>query len=64
MPKCVFFPYSYIIGQILSDQCRDVIVENIQRRLIQIGEDVVNGSVPTKQFEINKVKCVVYYCYM
>ncbi|XP_053168394.1 DNA polymerase alpha catalytic subunit isoform X2 [Hemicordylus capensis] len=45
---------NYIIGQILSDQSRDAIVENIQRRLIQIGENVVNGSVPIKQFEINK----------
>uniref|UniRef100_A0A8D0EDG3 DNA polymerase n=1 Tax=Salvator merianae TaxID=96440 RepID=A0A8D0EDG3_SALMN len=45
---------NYIIGQILSDQTQDVIVENIQRRLIQIGEDVVNGTVPVKQFEINK----------
>ncbi|XP_054830106.1 DNA polymerase alpha catalytic subunit [Eublepharis macularius] len=45
---------NYIIGQILSDQSRDVIVENIQRKLIQIGENVVNGSVPIKLFEINK----------
>ncbi|XP_062982560.1 DNA polymerase alpha catalytic subunit [Elgaria multicarinata webbii] len=45
---------NYIISQILSDQSRDVIVENIQARLIQIGENVVNGSVPIKQFEINK----------
>uniref|UniRef100_A0A803SSV4 DNA polymerase n=1 Tax=Anolis carolinensis TaxID=28377 RepID=A0A803SSV4_ANOCA len=45
---------NYIISQILSDQSRDVIVENIQRRLIQIGENVVNGSTPIKQFEINK----------
>ncbi|KAL8190345.1 UNVERIFIED_CONTAM: DNA polymerase alpha catalytic subunit [Gekko kuhli] len=45
---------NYIIGQILSDQSRDVIVENIQRKLIQIRENVVNGSVPIKQFEINK----------
>ncbi|CAI5772360.1 DNA polymerase alpha catalytic subunit isoform X2 [Podarcis lilfordi] len=45
---------NYIIGQILSDQPRDAIVENIQRRLIQIGENVANGSVPVKQFEINK----------
>ncbi|XP_077199119.1 DNA polymerase alpha catalytic subunit isoform X2 [Paroedura picta] len=45
---------NYIIGQILSDQSRDVIVENIQRKLIQIRENVVNGSVPIKEFEINK----------
>ncbi|XP_060090074.1 DNA polymerase alpha catalytic subunit [Heteronotia binoei] len=45
---------NYIIGQILSDQSRDIIVENIQRKLIQIRENVENGSVPKKQFEINK----------
>ncbi|XP_061483331.1 DNA polymerase alpha catalytic subunit isoform X3 [Rhineura floridana] len=45
---------NYIVGKILSDQSRDAIVEDIQRRLIQIGENVVNGSVPVKQFEINK----------
>lgn len=43
-----------MIGQILSDQSRDTIVENIQKRLIEIGENVLNGSVPVSQFEINK----------
>lgn len=46
---------SYVIGQILSDQPRDIIVENIQRRLIEIGENVVSGQIPANQFEINKV---------
>uniref|UniRef100_A0A8C6YI34 DNA polymerase n=1 Tax=Nothoprocta perdicaria TaxID=30464 RepID=A0A8C6YI34_NOTPE len=45
---------NYVIGQILSDQPRDVIVENIQRRLIEIGENVINGQIPINQFEINK----------
>uniref|UniRef100_A0A8C3S3H0 DNA polymerase n=1 Tax=Chelydra serpentina TaxID=8475 RepID=A0A8C3S3H0_CHESE len=45
---------NYVIGQILSDQSRDTIVENIQRRLIEIGENVINGRVPISQFEINK----------
>ncbi|KAM3836858.1 DNA polymerase alpha catalytic subunit [Vipera latastei] len=45
---------NYIIGQILSDQSRDVIVENIQRRLIEIGENVTNNLIPIKQYEINK----------
>ncbi|XP_016064788.1 PREDICTED: DNA polymerase alpha catalytic subunit isoform X2 [Miniopterus natalensis] len=45
---------NFVIGQILSDQSRDTIVENIQRRLIEIGEDVLNGRVPVSQFEINK----------
>uniref|UniRef100_A0A663MBK8 DNA polymerase n=1 Tax=Athene cunicularia TaxID=194338 RepID=A0A663MBK8_ATHCN len=45
---------NYIIGQILSDQPRDIIVENIQRRLIEIGENVINGQIPVNQFEINK----------
>ncbi|XP_032142053.1 DNA polymerase alpha catalytic subunit isoform X3 [Sapajus apella] len=44
----------FVIGQILSDQSRDTIVENIQKRLIEIGENVLNGSVPVSQFEINK----------
>lgn len=50
--------YSYIISQILSDQPRDIIVENIQRRLIEIGENVINGQIPVNQFEINKVNYV------
>ncbi|XP_015196960.2 DNA polymerase alpha catalytic subunit isoform X1 [Lepisosteus oculatus] len=45
---------NYVIGQILSDQPRDTIVENIQRRLMEIGESVVNGTVPLSQFEIHK----------
>ncbi|XP_062039576.1 DNA polymerase alpha catalytic subunit isoform X1 [Lepus europaeus] len=45
---------NFVIGQILSDQSRDTIVENIQKRLIEIGENVLNGSVPVNQFEINK----------
>ncbi|NWR74366.1 DPOLA polymerase, partial [Centropus unirufus] len=45
---------NYIIGQILSDQPRDIIVENIQRRLIEVGENVSNGQIPVKQFEINR----------
>uniref|UniRef100_A0A8C8VE11 DNA polymerase n=1 Tax=Pelusios castaneus TaxID=367368 RepID=A0A8C8VE11_9SAUR len=45
---------NYVIGQILSDQSRDTIVENIQRHLIEIGENVINGRVPINQFEINK----------
>lgn len=51
----IFFFGSFVIGQILSDQNRDTIVENIQKRLIEIGENVLNGSVPVSQFEINKV---------
>lgn len=30
-------------------------MENIQRRLIEIGENVTNGQIPVNQFEINKV---------
>uniref|UniRef100_A0A2K6FDQ2 DNA polymerase n=1 Tax=Propithecus coquereli TaxID=379532 RepID=A0A2K6FDQ2_PROCO len=45
---------NFVIGQILSDQNRDTIVENIQKRLMEIGENVLNGSVPVSQFEINK----------
>ncbi|XP_006835733.1 PREDICTED: DNA polymerase alpha catalytic subunit [Chrysochloris asiatica] len=45
---------NFVISQILSDQNRDTIVENIQKRLIEIGENVLNGSVPLNQFEINK----------
>ncbi|XP_067848908.1 DNA polymerase alpha catalytic subunit isoform X2 [Heptranchias perlo] len=45
---------NYVINQILSDQPRDTIVENIQKRLTEIHENVMNGSVPQSQFEINK----------
>ncbi|XP_044526087.1 DNA polymerase alpha catalytic subunit [Gracilinanus agilis] len=45
---------NFVIGQILSDQNRDTIVDNIQKRLIEIGENVMNGSVPISKYEINK----------
>uniref|UniRef100_A0A8C5LWH3 DNA polymerase n=1 Tax=Leptobrachium leishanense TaxID=445787 RepID=A0A8C5LWH3_9ANUR len=45
---------NYVISQILSDNPRDTIVENIQKKLTEIGENVSNGAVPISQFEINK----------
>lgn len=45
---------NYVIGQILSDQSRDVIVENIQKHLVEVGEKVAAGEIPLNQFEINK----------
>ncbi|XP_062841851.1 DNA polymerase alpha catalytic subunit [Trichomycterus rosablanca] len=45
---------NYVIGQILSDQNRDTILENIQQHLIEMGEKVANGSVPLNMFEIHK----------
>lgn len=45
---------NYVIGQILSDQSRDVIVENIQKHLVEVGEKVAAGTIPLEQFEINK----------
>lgn len=33
-------------------------MENIQRQLIEIGENVINGKIPVNQFEINKVNDV------
>ncbi|XP_053561243.1 DNA polymerase alpha catalytic subunit [Bombina bombina] len=45
---------NYVISQILSDQPRDNIVENIQKKLTEIGENVLNSSIPISQYEINK----------
>ncbi|XP_040922222.1 DNA polymerase alpha catalytic subunit [Toxotes jaculatrix] len=45
---------NYVIGQILSDQSRDVIVENIQRHLVEVGERVASGAIPLNQYEIHK----------
>uniref|UniRef100_A0A667XE17 DNA polymerase n=1 Tax=Myripristis murdjan TaxID=586833 RepID=A0A667XE17_9TELE len=45
---------NYVIGQILSDQSRDAIVENIQRHLVEVGEKVASGSIPLNQYEIHK----------
>lgn len=47
---------SYVIGQILSDQSRDVIVENIQKHLVEVGEKVAAGDIPLNQYEIHKVR--------
>lgn len=45
---------NYVIGQILSDQSRDVIVENIQKHLVEVGEKVAAGEIPLNQYEIHK----------
>ncbi|XP_077592507.1 DNA polymerase alpha catalytic subunit isoform X2 [Stigmatopora nigra] len=45
---------NYVIGQILSDQSRDIIVENIQKHLVEMGEKVASGAIPLQQYEINK----------
>lgn len=45
---------NYVIGQILSDQSRDTIVENIQKHLIEVGEKVASGAVALDMFEIHK----------
>ncbi|KAM4533563.1 DNA polymerase alpha catalytic subunit isoform 2-T2 [Odontesthes bonariensis] len=45
---------NYVIGQILSDQSRDVIVENIQKHLVEVGEKVTGGDIPLNQYEIHK----------
>ncbi|KAL7840672.1 hypothetical protein AOLI_G00259950 [Acnodon oligacanthus] len=45
---------NYVIGQILSDQNRDTILENIQQHLIEVGEKVASGSIPVNMFEIHK----------
>lgn len=45
-----------MIGQILSDQSRDVIVENIQKHLVEMGEKVAAGDIPLNQYEIHKVR--------
>ncbi|KAK7879394.1 hypothetical protein WMY93_030730 [Mugilogobius chulae] len=45
---------NYVIGQILSDQSRDAIVENIQKHLVEVGEKVAAGDIPLSQFEIHK----------
>ncbi|XP_075710123.1 DNA polymerase alpha catalytic subunit isoform X2 [Rhinoderma darwinii] len=45
---------NYVISQILSDQPRDNIVENIQKKLMEIGENVINDGIPISHYEINK----------
>ncbi|XP_077411185.1 DNA polymerase alpha catalytic subunit isoform X2 [Vanacampus margaritifer] len=45
---------NYVIGQILSDQSRDIIVENIQKHLVEVGEKVASGAIPLQEYEINK----------
>lgn len=51
-----------MIGQILSDQNRDVIVENIQKHLVELGEKVESGAIPLNQYEIHKVRTWLYVC--
>lgn len=35
-----------------------MILENIQQRLLEVGEKVANGSIPLNMFEIHKVTLV------
>ena len=50
-----------MIGQILSADLRETIVENIHTKLIEVGEKVANNEVPLKMFEINKVSLQVEF---
>lgn len=59
---CIHLLHSYVIGQILSDQNRDVIVENIQRHLVEVGEKVAAGDIPLNQYEIHKVSVCLFVC--
>ncbi|XP_070539037.1 DNA polymerase alpha catalytic subunit-like [Ptychodera flava] len=45
---------NYVIGQILSAESRETIVENIHAKLVEIGEKVANNEIPRKMYEINK----------
>lgn len=51
-----------MIGQILSDQSRDIIVENIQKHLVEVGEKVAAGDIALNQYEIHKVRMWLYVC--
>ena len=46
---------SYVIGQILSADLRESIVENIHSKLTEVGEKVMKNEVPLEMYEINKV---------
>nr|XP_006813201.1 PREDICTED: DNA polymerase alpha catalytic subunit-like [Saccoglossus kowalevskii] len=45
---------NYVIGQILSAESREIIVENIHNKLTDVGEKVANNEMPRKMYEINK----------
>uniref|UniRef100_A0A8C4X2G6 DNA polymerase n=1 Tax=Eptatretus burgeri TaxID=7764 RepID=A0A8C4X2G6_EPTBU len=45
---------NFVINQILSNQPRDAILESIQTHLTEIGQQVVSGGTPLRQYEINK----------
>ncbi|XP_071798357.1 DNA polymerase alpha catalytic subunit-like [Asterias amurensis] len=45
---------NYVIGQILSADLRETIVENIHSKLTEVGEKVMKNEVPLEMYEINK----------
>ncbi|XP_022101936.1 DNA polymerase alpha catalytic subunit-like [Acanthaster planci] len=45
---------NYVIGQILSAELRETIVENIHSKLIEVGEKVAKNELPLKMYEISK----------
>ena len=51
MVVCLF---RYAIGEILSTQTREVIVENIHSRLREIGQNVEAGQISVDKFVITK----------
>ena len=50
-----FFSQRYVIGEILSAQSREVIVENIHSKLIEIREKVAADEIDMDMYEIHKV---------
>jgi DNA polymerase alpha subunit A len=44
----------YVIGEILSTQTREIIVENIHSRLREIGQKIEVGQIPVDKFVITK----------
>lgn len=47
--------FSYAVEEILSDQSREKIVENIHAKLEEIGKKVKDGDYPLDVYIINKV---------
>ena len=47
--------YRFVVTQILSGENREVIVETIHSKLMEVGEKVRNGEIPVELYHITKV---------
>ena len=52
----------FVVGQILSGESRELIVENIHAKLIEVGDKVKQDQIPVELYMITKVSLIESKC--